>query len=126
MTAPRLRVTDEDGETWDDPSEQQIDRLYAGLNLRRRFLILDRLDVPEAESEQHYLQAALNDDLTVVLEYREGSGDRHYRAEVDEPSDQGGAEIVMPVLLGWANGRPGWRDSLTWVRWDATRERPWN
>ena len=125
MTEPRLRVSDEDGETWDDPSEDQIQRLYAGLNLRRRFLVLDRLDVPEAEVGQHYLQLALNDDLTMVIEYRQGSAATHYRADVPLPSDQGGEEIALPVLLGWASGRPGWSEGLSWVRWDTARECPW-
>jgi hypothetical protein len=118
----RLRVTDEAGETWDDPSERQIQRLYAGLNLRCRFLVLERLDVPGAG--RHYLQIRLNDDLTMVVEYREGSPDAHYRAEVSVPSDQGGEELVVPVLLDWSAGRAGWRHALPWVRWDARRERP--
>ncbi|MFE9648103.1 hypothetical protein ACFYO0_29105 [Streptomyces sp. NPDC006365] len=122
MAEARLRVTDETGETWDDPSERQIQRLYAALNLRCRFLVLERLDVPEVG--QHYLQVALNDDLTVVVEYREGGSHTHYRAEVSLPSDRGGEELVVPVLLDWAARREGWRHELPWVRWDPKNERP--
>ncbi|WP_129307406.1 hypothetical protein [Streptomyces sp. L2] len=125
MTTPRLRAADDDGVTWDDPSGQDIQRLYAGLNARRRFLVLERIDVPERELGQHYVQVALNDDFTVVLEYRDGAADRHYRSEVDVPSDQGGSDLVVPVLLGWAAGHQDWRGGLAWVRWDVTKERPW-
>jgi hypothetical protein len=125
MTEPRLRLTNADGDTWDDPSEEQIDRQYSRLNLRHRFLVLDRLDVPAAEAGEHYLQLALNDDFSVVIEYREGGADAHYRAEVTTPSDRGGDEIVCPVLFDWAAGRPGWRGGLEWVRWDTEGERPW-
>ncbi|WP_326754269.1 hypothetical protein OIE73_23185 [Streptomyces hirsutus] len=126
MSGARLRVTDEDGVSWEDPSEQQIQRLYAGLNLRRRFLVLERLDVPPSESGEHYLQVRLNDDLTVEIEYRDGSAAAHYRAGVDVPSDQGGSEIVEPVLLGWAAERADWRARLPWTRWDVMRECPWD
>ncbi|MFJ4783209.1 hypothetical protein [Streptomyces sp. NPDC088794] len=126
MAEHRLRLSNADGDTWDDPSEEQIDRHYSRLNLRHRFLVLDRLDVPAAEVGEHYLQLALNDDFSVVIEYREGGADAHYRAEVTTPSDRGGDEMVRPVLLGWAAGRPGWGDGLSWVRWDTARERPWD
>ncbi|MFI7012682.1 hypothetical protein [Streptomyces sp. NPDC050164] len=126
MTQPRLRVTVADDEVWDDPSDWQIKRLFAGLNARRHFLVLERLDVPEGEFGQHYLQIALRDDLTLLLEYRDGSAVAHYRAEVTVPSDQGGADLVIPVMLEWAARRPGWRTALPWVRWDADRERAWD
>lgn len=126
MTMPRVRATDEDGAAWDDPSGQEIQRIFAGLNLRRRFLVLEKLDVPESECGQHYLQVALNDDFTVVLEHRNGAADRHYRTEVDVPSDQGGSDLVVSVLLAWATGHQDWQGGLTWVQWDVARERPWD
>ncbi|WP_164383576.1 MULTISPECIES: hypothetical protein [unclassified Streptomyces] len=126
MNGPSLVVTGEGGETWEDPSEEQIRRLYAGLNLRRRFLVLERLDVPAQESGEHYLQVRLNDDLTVEVEYRAGSAAAHYRAEVAVPSDQGGSRIVEPLLVDWASRRPGWRGRLAWTRWDVARECPWD
>lgn len=55
MKQPRLRVTVADNEVWDDPSDREVQRLFAGLNARR-----------------------------------------HYRAEVTVPSDQGGADLVIP------------------------------
>ncbi|MFJ4783206.1 hypothetical protein [Streptomyces sp. NPDC088794] len=64
MAAPRLRLSNADGDSWDDPSEEQIDRHYSRLNLRHRLLVLDRLDVPAAEAGEHYLQLALNDDFS--------------------------------------------------------------
>jgi hypothetical protein len=123
MSEARLRVTDEVGEIWDDPSEVQIQRLFAGLNLRCRFLVLERPDA--LDDGQNYLQIRLNHDLTMVVEYREGGPDSHYRAEVPLPAERGGDEVVMPVLLGWASRREGWRGALPWVRWDVERERPW-
>lgn len=109
--------------TWDDPTEEQIQRIYAKLNLRCRFLILERLDA--SNDGQNYLQIRLNDDLTMVVEYREGGPGSHYRAEVPLSAERGGDEIVVPVLLGWASRREAWRGTLPWVRWDVKRERPW-
>ncbi|MER5384767.1 hypothetical protein ABT040_31650 [Streptomyces sp. NPDC002688] len=124
MADARLRVTDETGGTWDDPTESQVQRLYAGLNLRCRFLVLDRLDVPGGG--RTYLQIALNDDLTMVVEYREGGPDAHYRAEVPFTAERGGDDLVVPVLRGWTSRRAGWRGALPWVRWDVEREAPWD
>ncbi|MFF1676065.1 hypothetical protein ACFVYG_08535 [Streptomyces sp. NPDC058256] len=123
MAEPRLRVTDAVGESWDDPSDAQIQRLFAGLNLSCPFLTMVRLDVPN--DSQHYLQVALNDDLTMVLEYRDGGPAAHYRAEVPLQAEYGGEEIVVPVLLDWAARRPEWRGTLPWQQWDASREAPW-
>ncbi|MGH4032927.1 hypothetical protein ACQB60_28785 [Actinomycetota bacterium Odt1-20B] len=120
---PRLRVHDAFGDTWDDPSEKELQRLFAGLNLNRPFLVLEHPDRPNAD--QHYLQIALNEDLTMVLEFRDGGPDAHYRAEVPLPAEQGGDGLVTPVLLGYAACRPGWRgDALAWQRWDVEQERP--
>ncbi|WP_051371594.1 hypothetical protein [Streptomyces sp. 142MFCol3.1] len=123
MSEARLRVTDEVGETWDDPTEEQLQRLYAGLNLRCRFLVLERLDTPDGDDS--YLQIFLNDDLTMAVEYRDGGPDSHHRADVPLSAERGGDEIVIPVLVGWAFRREGWRGALPWVRWDVERERPW-
>ncbi|MFD4477471.1 hypothetical protein ACFWPU_15350 [Streptomyces sp. NPDC058471] len=124
MAEPRLRVTDAVGQSWDDPSEAQIQRLYAGLNLSCPFLILEHPDL--WDDDQHYLQMALNDDLSMVLEYRDGGPAEHYRAEVPLQSEYGGDEIVVPVLLAWAARRQGWRGALPWVRWDVSRQEPWS
>ncbi len=126
LPEPRLRLKNADGDSWDDPSEDEIRRRYAWLNLNSPFLVMERLDVPPTEAGEHYLQLGLEDDLGMVVEYREGGPADHYRASVAVPGEQGGDEIVIPVLLGWAAGRPGWRDRLAWVRWDVERERPWD
>ncbi|MFD7678935.1 hypothetical protein [Streptomyces sp. NPDC060187] len=124
MADVRLRVTVETGEAFDDPDETRIQRLYAGLNLRCRFLIMER--PAERDDGQTYIQLALNDDLTMVIEHREGGPEAHYRAEVHLPAEHGGDELVAPVLLGWAAGRSGWRGALNWVHWDTVREAPWS
>ncbi|MEW2162913.1 hypothetical protein AB0912_07920 [Streptomyces sp. NPDC007084] len=123
MTDVRLRITDGFGDIRDDPDATQLEALFAGMNLRSRFLIVERLD--GTDDTQTYLQLALNDDLTMVMEYRDGGPEAHYRAEVPLPAEMGGDEIVMPVLLGWGPRRPGWRGDLTWVRWDVSTEAPW-
>ncbi|MFE9765758.1 hypothetical protein ACFYPC_14715 [Streptomyces sp. NPDC005808] len=123
MAEPRLRMTDAAGQSWDDPSDTQIQRLFASLNLSCPFLALQRLDVPN--DSQYYLQIALNDDLTMVLEYRDRGPTEHYRADVPLQAESGGDEIVIPVLLDWAARRPGWRGTLPWQRWDVAREAPW-
>ncbi|MGP3927459.1 hypothetical protein [Streptomyces sp. 8N616] len=122
MTKPRLRAREWSGAVWDDPSEVQLHDLLADMNLLHRFVIVERLDVPDPS--QHYMQVYLNDDKTSVIEYREGSADLHYRAVVSEPFAMGGCDIAASVLQGWAFEREGWRGALAWVPWDVEEERP--
>lgn len=115
MTAPELQAVDADGTTWDDPSEQQLHQLLAGLSLACRFVVLRRLDSEPAD--QYYMQVYLNDDLSYDVEYREGGSDRHFQAWVPHDGEALSVDTVAEVLQAWAFGRPGWRDALSWSPW---------
>ncbi|MEW1721096.1 hypothetical protein [Streptomyces sp. NPDC093109] len=115
MTKPVLRATEWDGTSWDDPSEVQLHDLLADMNLRWRFVIVERLDLEPAG--QHYMQVYLNDDLSYQVEYREGGPDRHFQAHVPREHELFSLEPVADVLQDWAFGRPGWREALPWVPW---------
>ncbi|MFF2192570.1 hypothetical protein [Streptomyces sp. NPDC058157] len=112
---PVLQAVEADGTTWDDPSPDQLHDLLADMNLRWRFVIVRRLDLEPAD--QYYMQVFLNDDLSYQVEYREGGPDRHFQAWVPRTHEVFAVEPVAEVVQGWACGRPGWRDALSWVPW---------
>ncbi|MBV1938362.1 hypothetical protein KUF83_17590 [Streptomyces sp. BV286] len=60
----------------------------------------------------------------MVFERRQGGPESHYRAEVPLPAEQGGEEVVIPILLDWAARRASGDRALSWVPWDAERECP--
>ncbi|GAA1680152.1 hypothetical protein [Fodinicola feengrottensis] len=114
MVPPVVRAKEWDDTSWDDPSEEKLHDLLADLNLRSRFVIVDRLDrEPEG---QHYMQAYLNDDLSYTVEYRDGGEDRHFRAEVPAQPTVIGCEPVARVVNDWIADGPNWRQALAWSR----------
>ncbi|MGW4198455.1 hypothetical protein [Streptomyces sp. NPDC005004] len=114
MATPWLRAIEDDGRTVDDPTEATLHDLLADMNLRHRFVILERLD--REPLDQHYIQAYLNDDMSYQVEYREGGADRHFGAHVPRPHELTGPEPVAKVMIDWAHDRQGWREALPWVR----------
>ncbi|MGQ4384809.1 hypothetical protein [Streptomyces sp. SAS_270] len=118
MTKPVLRAKTWSGDTFEDPSEEALFDLLSEMNLRHRFVIVDRLD--RLPMDQHYIQVYLNDDMSCRVEYREGGADRHFQALVPGPFDMSGHEIVAGVLNDWAHDRPRWRQALPWVPWAPT------
>ncbi|MFD4612246.1 hypothetical protein ACFWOT_30080 [Streptomyces sp. NPDC058440] len=119
MAAPVLQAIEADGTTWDDPSEEQLHDLLADMSLRWRFVIVSRLDLEPVD--QHYMQVYLNDDLSYQVEYRDGGPDRHFQAWVPREHEVFAVERVAEVLQGWAYGRPGWREALSWVPWSPAQ-----
>ncbi|MFF3782991.1 hypothetical protein [Streptomyces sp. NPDC001933] len=115
MATPVLQAVEADGTTWDDPSEEQLHDLLADMSLGCRFVIVRRLDLEPAD--QHYMQVYLNDDLSYQVEYREGGPDRHFQAWVPRGHELFAVKPVAEVLQGWACGRPGWREALSWAPW---------
>jgi hypothetical protein len=109
MLLPRLRVTEADGDSWDDPSEDQLGALVGGLDLDHRFLIVERHDRPSLW--QHFIQAYLDDDLTFRVEFREGGQEAHFQAQGVE------ADLVRRIVTAWAFDRAGWREALAWQPW---------
>jgi hypothetical protein len=109
-----LRVETASGEARENPSADLLFDLLSEMNLRHRFVIVDRMDVEPAG--QHYMQVYLNDNMSCQVEFREGGSDRHFAARVAGPFDMSGHEIVAKVLQGGAFGASGWRESLPWSR----------
>lgn len=109
-----LRVETASGEAWENPSADLLFDLLSEMNLRHRFVIVDRLDAEPVG--QHYMQIYLNDNMSCQIEFREGGSDRHFAARVAGPFDMSGHETVAKVLQGWAFGKPGWREALPWSR----------
>ncbi|MFB6394962.1 hypothetical protein [Polymorphospora lycopeni] len=122
MTMPTVRAIDASEQVFDDPSEVALHDLLADMNLRQRFVIVERLDREPAG--HHYMQVYLNDDLSYQVEYREGGADRHFQAQVPRRPDVIGVESVARILADWASDRPGWRDALPWVPWPSAAPGP--
>ncbi|MCC3773298.1 hypothetical protein [Streptomyces sp. UNOB3_S3] len=117
MVKPVLQARTWNGDRWDDPSEDTLFDLLSEMNLRHRFVIVERLD--SEPNGQHYMQVHLNDDMSCQIEFREGGPETHFQARVDGPFDLYGHETVARVLQDWAFGRPRWRNALPWVPWPA-------
>lgn len=113
MAKPLLRAID-DGRAVADPTEEELHDLLADMNLRHRFVILERLDLEPVD--QHYIQAYLNDDMTYRVEYREGSADRHFQAHyAPRPFEMFGPEPLAKVMMDWAHEGPVWREAMPWA-----------
>ncbi|GAB3940212.1 hypothetical protein GCM10029976_057550 [Kribbella albertanoniae] len=105
-----LRASSESGDTMDDPSEDGLFLMLGDIEAGEgSFLIVDRL---ADASGQTYAQALRNADGSYVVEYRDGSADRHYGTVV------GDMRSAHRLLTGWAFDVPGWQAS---ARWDRVR-----
>lgn len=103
---PVLRAVPEVGRAWDDPSEDLIfallDEIAGGAGT---FLIIERTADPTGQT---YAQALRNDDGSYVVEYREGSADRHFGTLATD------MRAAHALLSGWAFEVAGWRDQADW------------
>jgi hypothetical protein len=113
VTKPVARVIEWSGKSWDGPSEAALHALLADLDLAHRHLVVERLDLEPAG--QHYMRVHLNDDLSHLVELREGGPERHFQALVPRQPDVIGVGPVAAVLADWAHDQPGWREALHWV-----------
>ncbi|MGI5346662.1 hypothetical protein ACQEU8_00425 [Streptomyces sp. CA-250714] len=120
MVEPVLRAKTWSGDTFENPLEDDLFDLLSEMNLRHRFVIVERLDKEPAG--QHYMQVYLNDDMSCQVEYREGGPDQHFQALVPGPFEMSGHGTVAVVLKDWARDRPGWREALSWTPWSPTAE----
>ncbi|MBL0888089.1 hypothetical protein [Myceligenerans indicum] len=122
MTEPTLRIVTDRGLVQDDPSAFQL--LVLLQEIRRgseNFLVAHRLSRPE-----HYFQTVRADAVRgraqdcygtraasgYLIEYRDGSPDRHYQAECATHTE------VHDAVTGWAEGRDGWHEPYAWTRLD--------
>lgn len=105
MSGPAIRATTESGEIWDDPSEDLLLEVLSDIERGGElFLVVDRLADPD---RQTYMQTILEGGVFVV-EHREGSPDRHFRA-VTSSKDE-----VHAAFVAWAAGDEAWRQVLAW------------
>lgn len=115
MAKPKLRAIEWDGKTWDDPTATRLHDLLADMNMRSRFVIVERLSVKPLG--QHYMQVYLNDDLSYQVEYREGGPDHHFQAQIQAQPEVVGVRPVARILQDWAVSGTVWRTALPWRPW---------
>lgn len=120
MAKPKLRAIEWDGKSWDDPSQTKLHDLLADLNMKFRFVIVERLSVKPLG--QHYMQVYLNDDHSYQIEYREGGPERHFQAQIDPQPELAGVEPVARILQDWASGGNTWRTALPWRPWHQNED----
>jgi hypothetical protein len=102
--------------TWPDPSATQIFDLIADLNERNSFLILERIDCPDA-TQYAQIRDAYAELGAFQVEYRDGGPHAHYQAQVPivhEFDDWVSHDTVARVLQMWAANDDGWRTALPW------------
>ncbi len=89
--------------------------LYVGG--KDRFVILADHE-KEPGNEEHYLQCYFGtpktgDKNSFGLEYREGSGDKHYRCS-SELSGLFGLEVIIKAFVDYLQGKEDWNSNLEW------------
>jgi hypothetical protein len=94
MTAPSLRAEVENGQTYDDPSEDALFEILGDVDAGEAlWVIVERLDDP---NQQTYAQALRDKDGTYVVERRLGTPDTH---EATRTPDMRSAQ---QLLTAWA------------------------
>jgi hypothetical protein len=113
MAEPKLRATEAGGRVVDDPTEDELHDLLSEMNLRHRYVILERCDLEPRD--QHYMQVYLNDDMSYQVEYRAGGPDQHYQSHIPTLPEVERPGPVVGLMMDWAHDRPGWREAVQWV-----------
>ena len=104
---PFLRATSESGDVMDDPSEDALFVMFQDIEAGRgSYLILDAL---ADTTGQTYAQTSRNTDGSYLVEYRDGTADRHFGTTAED------MRAAHELLVGWAFKVPGWRDAATWT-----------
>jgi len=100
-----------------DPHGNEIQSAVSRLSLPdRTFLILSR-------SGTSYLQVMMIDSNRLVLEYRDGSAEQHFRSARDDFS----TSEVVGILEAYRRGEDSWRNENEWRRIDVSaRQNPWD
>jgi hypothetical protein len=107
-TEPILRATTEQGQVWEDPSEDLLFDLMSEVkDGTEQFLIVERLSDP---SGQTYAQVIIDEGGGWLVERREGAADRHFSASLPE------MRAAHEVLTGWAFELPGLESKATWEK----------
>jgi hypothetical protein len=97
----------------DNPTRQEVEHGLRTLeSAERDYAILER----QAET---YLQTAPNGDGAFLLEFRDGSDDRHFQARRPLPIDD-----VITAFGAYLDRDAGWRSRYEWERLDLTPPAP--
>ncbi|MFJ9951715.1 hypothetical protein [Kitasatospora sp. NPDC091207] len=116
---------DAEGRRIDVTDESSIAAFFADLDRRDlsealgmvdsrsgNFLVISREDEPEV-----FIQAFRHGQDDWQVEYREGSSDRHFRAEENQSRDR-----TERLLREWMSADPAWRESTSWIKLDFSDE----
>ncbi|WP_156877583.1 hypothetical protein [Shimazuella kribbensis] len=111
---PQLRAVNSSGQTWDDPDDVQLFDIVADLHLHE-FMIMQQLNQP---NDQYYMQIYVeeifgNRFVRYQIEYRDGSPEAHYQAQIEYNVYIFGNPVVT-VLQQWIRGDESFRTSLPW------------
>ncbi|WP_233558020.1 hypothetical protein [Tessaracoccus antarcticus] len=105
-TDVELRATTESGDIIDNPSEDALFMMLEEIESGEgSYLIVEFL---ADRSGQTYAQTSRSSDGSYVVEYRDGSAERHYGTTVED------MRASHALITAWTFQIPGWRDSATW------------
>jgi hypothetical protein len=102
-----LRAKTEAGDQWDDPSEDLLFELLSDIEAGEGSFVI--VELAADSNGQTYAQAARRDDGSYIVEYRDGSADRHYGTAVAD------MRTAHKLLTGWACEIPGWKQDAQWT-----------
>ena len=103
----------------DDQHVEQVLRELFYVEEDDRFVILaDRERKPvngEFYIQCHFGTLEIDEEYILLLEYREGSSDKHYRC-LNDLSGLNGLELVVRAFVDYLHGKEDWRSGLEWER----------
>ncbi|MEC3954299.1 hypothetical protein VMT65_14765 [Nocardia sp. CDC153] len=125
MAATTLRASDASGRTLDDPTDTEVHDLFADLNARWPFAIVERLD--REPSGEFFFQIHLDYvgdhdeaiDVDYDVEFRDGGPDRHFRARISGAHGFAGMDLVHTVYRAWQSDDPRLPELLPWQPLDS-------
>ncbi|MFI5876624.1 hypothetical protein ACIBAH_30060 [Streptomyces sp. NPDC051445] len=102
-----LIATNANGLAVKRPSKPAIGRMLANLQRGMEHMVLERQE--EDREGDWYIQVLFRDNNTYQLEYRDGVPVEHYQTQTVSQ------EKVHAALIGWATGKPDWREGFMWT-----------
>ncbi len=103
---PHLRLQLESGRVIDAPGSEEIAQALRALRLpRNSYAILERTGLD-------YMQVGLQSSGELIIEFQDGSLDRHYAAR------QAPLAKVTAAFQAYAANSPAWRSMFSWQRLD--------
>ncbi len=89
------------GHSIDDPAPAHLERALRGLTPDNWFAALE-------DGDEHYVQAALSEPGH-LLEFREGSAEKHWQTRVSD------VDALIGAFVAQAGGDSTWRDGFEWT-----------